>query len=256
MGIASVEAFISPIPAYTDEEDDATEHEENLTHIVGDRGLGCLLVICDDDGTALSTPDATTYIFSVTFSPTIMLLIGRFTIYSALSKANIYRILITSVLSLAGSKLSSVLLNFIGVYCFASLWISTNTVLHSHPKHCHLARLLRQRYSFVILQNVFLPSEMNQLVVPLDGADIVGNLKDSDHVLTHLTPSVHGLYRAITSTLYPWTASQRHLLSASLKSLVAIPECRLMYLQPKRTSCNADVLELLQIMVDDVSAVL
>ncbi|KAG2136420.1 hypothetical protein DEU56DRAFT_947108 [Suillus clintonianus] len=109
MGIASIEAFISPIPAYTDEEDGATGHEENLTHIVGDRGLVCLLVICDDDGTAFSTPDATTYIFSV--MPTMVLLIG----------------------SLAGSRPSSVLLTFMGVSCFASLWISTNTVLHSHP---------------------------------------------------------------------------------------------------------------------------
>lgn len=42
-------------------------------------------------------------------------------------------------------------------------------------------------------------------------------------MLTQLTPSVHGLYRAITSTLYPWTASQWRLLSASLQSLVATP---------------------------------
>jgi len=42
-------------------------------------------------------------------------------------------------------------------------------------------------------------------------------------VLTHFTPSIHGLYRAITSTLYPWTASQWRLLSESLQSLVATP---------------------------------
>ncbi|KAG2135222.1 uncharacterized protein EDB93DRAFT_1242600 [Suillus bovinus] len=55
--------------------------------------------------------------------------------------------------------------------------------------------------------------------------DTVGNLKESNSidVLTHLMPSVHGLYRAITSTLYPWTASQWRILSESLQSLVAIP---------------------------------
>ena len=63
------------------------------------------------------------YIFSVMFSPTIMLLIGGFTIASALSKTNIDRILITRVLSLAGTKPRTVLLAVMGVACFASMWI-------------------------------------------------------------------------------------------------------------------------------------
>lgn len=86
--------------------------------------LVCLRIIRDDNDTALSTPDATKYIFSVMFSPTIMLLIGGFTISSALSKTNIDRILITRVLSFAGTKPSSVLLAFMAVSCFASMWIS------------------------------------------------------------------------------------------------------------------------------------
>ncbi|KAG1842498.1 SPX domain-containing protein [Suillus subalutaceus] len=77
--------------------------------------LVCLQVIRDDNDTALSAPDATKYIFSVMFSPTIMLLIGGFTISSALSKTNIDRILITRVLSFAGTRPSSVLLAFMGV---------------------------------------------------------------------------------------------------------------------------------------------
>lgn len=60
------------------------------------------------------------------FSPTIMLLIGGFTIASALSKTNIDRILITRVLSLAGTKPNTVLLAFMGVSCFASMWIRYN----------------------------------------------------------------------------------------------------------------------------------
>ncbi|KAF8575970.1 hypothetical protein K439DRAFT_1664820 [Ramaria rubella] len=72
----------------------------------------------------LRTPEATKFIFSVMFSPTIMLLIGGFTIASALSKTNIDRVLITRVLSLAGTRPNVVLLAFMGVACFASMWIS------------------------------------------------------------------------------------------------------------------------------------
>ncbi|KAF7335425.1 SPX domain-containing protein [Mycena venus] len=81
-------------------------------------------VIRDNEGTPLPATNATKYIFSVMFSPTIMLLIGGFTISSALSKTNIDRVLITRVLSLAGTRPSTVLLAFMGVSCFASMWIS------------------------------------------------------------------------------------------------------------------------------------
>ncbi|KAI0077806.1 Sodium/sulfate symporter [Panus rudis PR-1116 ss-1] len=87
--------------------------------------LVVLRVIRSPDGeTRLSTVDATGYIFSQMFSPTIMLLIGGFTIAAALSKTSIDRILITKVLSFAGTKPSTVLLAFMGVACFASMWIS------------------------------------------------------------------------------------------------------------------------------------
>ncbi|KAF8963087.1 SPX domain-containing protein [Flammula alnicola] len=83
-----------------------------------------LRVIRDADGVRMTPIDATKYVFSVMFSPTIMLLIGGFTISAALSKTNIDRILITRVLSLAGTRPSTVLLTFMGVSCFASMWIS------------------------------------------------------------------------------------------------------------------------------------
>jgi phosphate transporter len=53
-----------------------------------------------------------------------MLLIGGFTISSALSKSNIDRVLITRVLSLAGTRPRTVILAFMAVSCFASMWIS------------------------------------------------------------------------------------------------------------------------------------
>ncbi|KAI0050511.1 SPX-domain-containing protein [Auriscalpium vulgare] len=78
----------------------------------------------DDPSERLSPADATKWIFSVMFSPTIMLLIGGFTIAAALSRTNIDRVLITRVLSLAGTRPSAVLLAVMGVACFASMWIS------------------------------------------------------------------------------------------------------------------------------------
>jgi len=63
------------------------------------------------------------YVFSVMFNPTIMLLIGGFTISSALSKTNIDKVIITRVLSFAGTKPRTVLLAFMCVSCFASMWI-------------------------------------------------------------------------------------------------------------------------------------
>ena len=105
--------------------------------------LVVLRVIRTPDGDVLTPPAATKYVlsrpevavvltllasyrhvFSVMFSPTIMLLIGGFTIASALSKTAIDRVLITRVLSLAGERPSTVLLAFMGVACFASMWIS------------------------------------------------------------------------------------------------------------------------------------
>ncbi|KAN0133328.1 sodium/sulfate symporter [Lactarius tabidus] len=93
-----------------------------------------LRVIRDADTDARLSPAAATrqvyspydqgWIFSVMFSPTIMLLIGGFTIAAALSKTNIDRVLITRVLSLAGTRPSVVLLAVMGVACFASMWIS------------------------------------------------------------------------------------------------------------------------------------
>ncbi|CAK5268935.1 unnamed protein product [Mycena citricolor] len=81
-------------------------------------------VLRNGEGTPLTPPEATTLVFSMMFSPTIMLLIGGFTISSALSKTNIDRLLITRVLAMAGTRPSTVLLAFMGVSCFASMWIS------------------------------------------------------------------------------------------------------------------------------------
>jgi phosphate transporter len=64
------------------------------------------------------------YIFSQMFSPTIMLLIGGFTIAAVLSKTRLDVMTATRVLNAAGSKPSAVLLCLMLVATFASMWIS------------------------------------------------------------------------------------------------------------------------------------
>ncbi|KAF9227759.1 hypothetical protein BS17DRAFT_726240 [Gyrodon lividus] len=53
-------------------------------------------------------------------------------------------------------------------------------------------------------------------------AQVVERLKTASSlkVLTQLTPSLHGLYRAITSILFPWTTTQWCLISQALGGLV------------------------------------
>jgi hypothetical protein len=94
------------------------------------------------------------WIFSVMFSPTIMLLIGGFTIAAAVSKTNIDRVLITRVLSLAGTRPNVVLLAVMGVACFASMWIRCGDsqalpfpYLVSSPCLSLLVMLPRQRFA-------------------------------------------------------------------------------------------------------------
>ena len=64
------------------------------------------------------------YIFSQMFSPTIMLLIGGFTIASVLSKTRLDVMTTSRILNAAGSKPSVVLLVLMMVATFASMWIS------------------------------------------------------------------------------------------------------------------------------------
>jgi phosphate transporter len=77
-----------------------------------------------DDDSRLPAMDAAKYITSQMFSPTILLLIGGFTLAAALSKHNIDKLLSARVLALAGPRPSAILLSYMAVACFASMWIS------------------------------------------------------------------------------------------------------------------------------------
>lgn len=78
----------------------------------------------DDDRKRLPASDATKYIFAQMFSPTIMLLIGGFTIAAGLSRTRIDHMTASRVLTAAGSNPSFVLLVLMFFACFASMWIS------------------------------------------------------------------------------------------------------------------------------------
>jgi di/tricarboxylate transporter len=84
------------------------------------------------------------YIFSQMFSPTIMLLIGGFTIAAVLSKTRLDIMVATRVLNAAGSKPSTVLLCLMLVATFASMWISNvaaPTLCYALIKVSHLSYL-------------------------------------------------------------------------------------------------------------------
>jgi phosphate transporter len=78
----------------------------------------------DDDDRRLTASEATKYIFAQMFSPTIMLLIGGFTIAAGLSRTRLDHMTASRVLNAAGSNPSVVLLVLMFVATFASMWIS------------------------------------------------------------------------------------------------------------------------------------
>jgi phosphate transporter len=78
----------------------------------------------EKDDSRLPANDATKFIFSVMFSPTIMLLIGGFTIAAGLSRTRIDHMAASRILTSAGGNPSFVLLVLMFVATFASMWIS------------------------------------------------------------------------------------------------------------------------------------
>lgn len=72
----------------------------------------------------LGSKQAAGYVFSSMWTPTIMLLLGGFTIAAALSKHDIAKRIATFVLSKAGTRPRTVLITNMFVAAFASMWIS------------------------------------------------------------------------------------------------------------------------------------
>ncbi|GAA6023180.1 hypothetical protein JCM8202_001015 [Rhodotorula sphaerocarpa] len=131
-----------------------------------------LRVIRSSDGEdrRLTSPEATKYIFSQMFSPTIMLLLGGFTLAAALSKQNIDKVLATKTLSLAGTKPRSVLFAYMLVACFASMWISNVAA----PVLCYsliqpILRTLPSRSAFpkALILGIALASNIGGMASPI-----------------------------------------------------------------------------------------
>ncbi|KAG0226156.1 low-affinity phosphate transporter [Actinomortierella wolfii] len=86
--------------------------------------IWCQVMRNPTTGETLSTHDATKTVFASMFSPTIMLLLGGFTIASALSKYGIAKAIASNVLSKAGTDPKWVLLANMLVATIASMFIS------------------------------------------------------------------------------------------------------------------------------------
>lgn len=84
----------------------------------------CQVMRDPNTGATLSTTQATKVVFGYMFSPTIMLLLGGFTIASALSKFGIAKAIASTVLSKAGTDPKWVLLANMFVATIASMFIS------------------------------------------------------------------------------------------------------------------------------------
>ncbi|KAF9428787.1 low-affinity phosphate transporter [Podila epigama] len=78
----------------------------------------------DEEHTRLDAHAASKKIFSLMFSPVIMLLLGGFAVAAAMSKFHIAKAMATVVLSKAGTRPSAVLLANMLVATVASMWIS------------------------------------------------------------------------------------------------------------------------------------
>lgn len=81
-------------------------------------------VLKNDDGTRMSAPDALKFILSTQWNSVILLLLGGFTLAAALSKYHIAKLLLTWILSKAGTRPPKVLLTIMAVALFALMWVS------------------------------------------------------------------------------------------------------------------------------------
>lgn len=80
-------------------------------------------VLKDEADGVMGAGDAAKFIFSTMWLGVIMLLLGGFTLAAALSKFNIAKLVLTWILSKAGTEPLVVLFTIMGVALFASMWV-------------------------------------------------------------------------------------------------------------------------------------
>lgn len=81
-------------------------------------------VLKADDGSLMAPQLLSRYILNTMWSSTIMLLLGGFTLAGALSKYNIAKVLLSFILSAAGTNPKIIILAIMFVLTFLSMWIS------------------------------------------------------------------------------------------------------------------------------------
>lgn len=129
-----------------------------------------LQIPCYDNGSPMSAVDASKFIFSNMWSSVITLLLGGFTLAAALKKHKVANTCAHSVLSRVGSSPKTVLLAFMGVATFLSMWISNvaapvlcysiaEPLLHDLPP--------KTRFSKAIVLGIALASNVGGIASPV-----------------------------------------------------------------------------------------
>ncbi|KAG0256671.1 low-affinity phosphate transporter [Mortierella polycephala] len=131
----------------------------------------------------LSTSDATKIVFSSMFSPTIMLLLGGFTIASALSKYGIAKSIASTVLSKAGTDPKWVLLANMFVATVASMFISNVAA----PVLCFslvqsILRTLPHKSTFApcLIMGIALASNVGGMASPISSPQNIITIQNMD----------------------------------------------------------------------------
>ncbi|EPX71620.1 membrane transporter [Schizosaccharomyces octosporus yFS286] len=142
-----------------------------------------LRILRAEDGSPLPGKESTKVIFASMWNPTIVLLLGGFTIAAALSKYQIAKRLATSILARAGQKPRNVLLMNMIVAMFASMWISNVAA----PILCFsiIQPLLRNLpaesdYAKILLIGIALASNIGGMASPIASPQNIIALQNMD----------------------------------------------------------------------------
>ncbi|KAG0052328.1 low-affinity phosphate transporter [Gryganskiella cystojenkinii] len=119
----------------------------------------------------LTTGEATKLVFSSMFSPTIMLLLGGFTIASALSKFGIAKSIASTVLSKAGTDPKWVLLANMFVATIASMFIS-NSILRTLPH--------KSTFAPCLIMGIALASNVGGMASPISSPQNIITIQNMD----------------------------------------------------------------------------
>ncbi|KAI9295894.1 SPX-domain-containing protein [Neoconidiobolus thromboides FSU 785] len=169
-----------------------------------------LKILKEDNGNRrLTAPEATHEIFASMFSPVIMLLLGGFSLASALSKHHIAKKMASAVLSYAGSEPSKVLLANMMVATFASMWISNVAA----PVLCFsliqpLLRTLPSKspYARSLIMGIALASNIGGMASPISSPQNIIAISNMDPAPTWLQWFAISIPICLVGNILVWSA--------------------------------------------------